>query len=399
MRSGELKEEIDTFFLKRQLLPIDMENPELRKLADRLKGDTEKETLTNILEWQDRNIKFWWERWPFDLSLTILIPFSTLLVLLIFLPFLSLLYDSKFLDAFGMLVIVLVIFFVMMVFSNTVGKLFYLFLVLPLVYLFTILAFRNWVLAQIIFPYTLIYVGCLGAIALIMVYLFIRYNTFLGKKPIIEKISKFTEMVNDTFLLSLPIGKILMYKSAICKDYAKLTASLLFITYPDSELRFITKPSHVAAGIVIKNKIYALDQHLPIESLDNWQISRNTEADIYKLKIDKKSKKESVDVVFIRHVPIPKKSNELPPKVDTEKLTEEIAQKLEIKQIQHIEEPYFEKPLPNYAIYYDNDEIIKCSLIRYIQNMLQRELCGKVDKISYVNISQKEKDLMVSVWL
>ena len=84
---------------KKQFLPTlkDIENEELKNLADRLKGDSDKETLTNILEWQDRNIQFWWERWPFDLSLKVLGPISGMLVLIIFFPFLQLLYPSKFL--------------------------------------------------------------------------------------------------------------------------------------------------------------------------------------------------------------------------------------------------------------------------------------------------------------
>jgi hypothetical protein len=44
--------------------PSDIKSVELKKLAGRLKGNSEKETLTNILEWEERNIKFWWERWP-----------------------------------------------------------------------------------------------------------------------------------------------------------------------------------------------------------------------------------------------------------------------------------------------------------------------------------------------
>lgn len=50
---------------KKQFCPTveDIENKELGKLAKRLKGDSDKETLTNILEWQDRNIIGWSNRW------------------------------------------------------------------------------------------------------------------------------------------------------------------------------------------------------------------------------------------------------------------------------------------------------------------------------------------------
>ena len=41
----------------------------VRDLAYRLEGELDKETLTNILEWQHRNMKFWLERYPMPLIL------------------------------------------------------------------------------------------------------------------------------------------------------------------------------------------------------------------------------------------------------------------------------------------------------------------------------------------
>jgi predicted transglutaminase-like protease len=42
----------------------ELKNKEVIHLSKRLKGESDKETLTNILEWQDKNIYFWTERWP-----------------------------------------------------------------------------------------------------------------------------------------------------------------------------------------------------------------------------------------------------------------------------------------------------------------------------------------------
>jgi predicted transglutaminase-like protease len=39
----------------------------VKDLASRLEGKSDKETLTNILEWQHRNMKFWLERYPMPL--------------------------------------------------------------------------------------------------------------------------------------------------------------------------------------------------------------------------------------------------------------------------------------------------------------------------------------------
>ncbi len=51
----------------------EIENNKVKSLANRLKAESYKETLTNILEWQDRNIVFWTERHPIlSLLLTLL---------------------------------------------------------------------------------------------------------------------------------------------------------------------------------------------------------------------------------------------------------------------------------------------------------------------------------------
>ncbi len=205
-------------------------------------------------------------------------------------------------------------------------------------------------------------------------------------------------MVNS-FRPSLPIDKILEDKLAVCRDYAKLTASLLFKIYPESELYFFKTLWHRAVGIKVNNKIYVLDQCLPILTTDNW-LKENKGAEVYISKLKRDSGIKIIEVTFNKHEPIPENSNGYLPDINTEKLTEEIANILEIKQISygHMMEL---KPLSYYAIYYDNDEIIKYSIIRAIKNRLENEFCGNMDNISKVNInqSQNKKDLIVTVWL
>ncbi|TFH44529.1 MAG: hypothetical protein E4G94_03600 [ANME-2 cluster archaeon] len=194
---------------KKQVCPTleDIENTELKKLANHLRKDSNKETLTSILEWQDRNIQFWWARYPF--------PFC----ILFFIPFLFFAFS----------------------------------------YLMMSMELRVPIIGVIIFLYSLFYLGCLVSVALI------QHLTSLR-----EKKCKFIEVLYDTFRLGLPVDKILKYKLAVCRDYARLTSSLLFSIYPDSKLFFISIFGHVAVGITIKNKIYVLDQHLPILTIDKW---------------------------------------------------------------------------------------------------------------------------------
>jgi len=393
---------------EKQFLPTlkDIENEELKNLADRLKGGSDKETLTNILEWEDRNIQFWWERWPFDLSLKFLGTISWMLVLIIFFPFLQLLYPSKFLIIEALLTVFVTIFIFISIFSNILPLVFYVFLFLPIVYLLTSVALRIPLLAhQNILPYTLFYVGCLGAVILIMVYLFIRYRIFFREeKSISKKLFKFLELVNRTFQLSLPVNKLLDNKLAVCRDYAKLTASLLFNVYPDSEVYFITIPQHVAAGIKIKNKIYVLDQRLPILTTDNWLIKWNKKkANTYISKLKRDSGGRPINVTFDKHDPITREQKEAP-KINNTELTEEITNLLGINQSLYKDKTDFRITdfricLKNFVIPYEDDAITKYSLIRTIKNKLESELCSNMDKISKIEINQDKGDLIVKVYL
>lgn len=71
----------------------ELRSNEIIELASRLNASTNEERLTNILEWQDRNIVFWIERWLpsliFFVSLTIFF-----VVLLYLAPFPSLLMHA-----------------------------------------------------------------------------------------------------------------------------------------------------------------------------------------------------------------------------------------------------------------------------------------------------------------
>ncbi len=77
-------------------------------------------------------------------------------------------------------------------------------------------------------------------------------------------------LIKSTFEVSIPLHTVLKYKLAVCKDYAKLTAVLLYNLFPDNSIYFISIPRHVAAGIEINGKLYVLDQKLPVMTLNGW---------------------------------------------------------------------------------------------------------------------------------
>ena len=73
-----------TFYFggKKQFLPNsdELENKDVTELLERLKGKSDKETLSNLLEWQERNLDYWNERGYLDSSLHILMGVGILII-------------------------------------------------------------------------------------------------------------------------------------------------------------------------------------------------------------------------------------------------------------------------------------------------------------------------------
>ncbi len=72
------------FGCKKQFLPNsdELENRDVKELLERFKGESEKETLTNLLEWQSRNISYWVERGYLDSFLRPLVMIGVVLIFL-----------------------------------------------------------------------------------------------------------------------------------------------------------------------------------------------------------------------------------------------------------------------------------------------------------------------------
>lgn len=333
--------------------PKDITDTELLELTKKLKGDSEKETLTNILEWQDRNIKYWLERWTLTLTFIGLI-FSYFLVILVLIisGFIVLaihlysLYNGT--DAFLQLAVVV---------NN-------------------------------IFKYINAVMVAMGGMAIEFILILIIISAFY---LLILKLTKYKNMEWKAIYYTcpiprLPVSKILKYKLAVCRDYARLTASLLCNIYPDSDVYFIRTNLHETVGIKFKDEIYVLDQHLPISTIYNY----DENADIYSLKKDLKGN------ITSKQEPKRTKITKLC-EINTEELTEKVATILNIKQSSSKNKPDFNICLEEYAKNYCYDEIIQHSLVIAIKNTLENEFCGNIHRISKITISQNNEDLMLEV--
>lgn len=322
--------------------PKEIDSEEISKLTKRLKGESEKETLTNILEWQDRNIRFWHERWIGNLSV------FGIICIVLFLLFLSLFIWSLPYIGGGALRVNLEILSLLIFIGIMIGI-----------------------------------VICIFLMCYLFLLRFTRYNK-IGWKAVYY--------IYYTLFPNLPVNKIMEYKLALCRDYTRLTASLLFNLY--SEVFFIKTTWHETVGVKLKDEIYVLDQRLPISTIDNNGYAK---AKIFRATKDSKGNitLKQEQIVKIKTLSV----------INSEELTNEVAKVLKIKQNSLKDKPDFEIPLKEYVkneydalIKFHDDEIIKYSLMRAFKNRLESESGSNMDKISKISIRQYKEDLMLEVY-
>lgn len=239
--------------IEKQFLPTkeDVNDKEVEKLSKRFKGYSDKEILTNVLEWQEKNIQYWNDRG------------NTFLFLLLYLFLITsiLLLPIQANIKWGVVGI-----FILFGFFDLILTLSYILpLIASIIALFTWTYSINFSVANKILPVgSLVILSIiLGSLISLLLYLRLKYRNLKSIQPEFK--------LRDTFKLSLSVDKILKYRLAICRDYAKLTAALLLNIYRENKLYFITIPNHVATAIQIGNKKYVLDQRLPVTSLEKWK--------------------------------------------------------------------------------------------------------------------------------
>lgn len=358
---------------KKEFCPTleDIENEEIQRLAKLLRGSSEKETLSNILEWQDRNIKYWEERQAISQALLVLSCIMTVVTFLI---------------------------------TWNIGVREFL-IRSPYPHIISILGF----LIGSMITYIVLLMPILW-IYLLVVYRHMFHDLDFGFKKILKL------AFIETMAKNLPVEKILEYKLAVCRDYAKLSAAILLNIYP--EVYFITIPRHVATAIKIGEKLYILDKHLPILTLEKWLIKykyllkwnkpwHKHDYTIYVAKIEMNPQGNPINVVINKY-PSNKHSQPKTGKIQ-EKIVEKSLKKLskrlsvffKIPPEEKIEKTNFKHEifLRNFIVYLEDDEIVLESIFRLLKNKIESELCSKVSKISKIKLLQKDSDLIVHIYL
>ena len=419
---------------KKQFNPSvdDIKDDNLEELANKLKGDSTKDIITNILEWQHNNILYWEERGTFGIPL--------LLLPIIFFG----VYESAILSKNTYIILLP---FLGAVWSIIAGLLIFITLLIIWLYfngarkLLIILLASTYILAELIIinptPDSIngntglinasIHGMLLGISIFTIIYLILIYLRHFRMYSIKPNFLNLLNILYDTFRFSLPVGKVINYRLAICRDFAKLTAALFFFNYPDSKVYFFIISSHVATAVKINDEgeYYIFDKKLPVLTKDGWLKKWNvTEANVYSSELSRNPE----DKTFIKFKNYRKEYLTGYPKTKTSilkklkqafksdsleknenivniselsELTDKVSKLLGINQSSHKEISDFDFTLENYAVYYENDDIVKYSLTRAIKNKLENEFCSNINKISKIEINQCEndKDLNLSVYL
>lgn len=393
---------------KKQFIPTseDVKNEDLKKLANQLKGDSDKQMLTSILEWQHKNISYWMERGILETSWIFLRPIYYFICTIVF-ALISIVIYVILVPVLGTEVSIKVgffIFIILLIWAISQGTLIN--LMLPLVFFYPLyIIMKTFVLnspSKSAFEMTITsFNGVLfGASLFTLIYITLSYLPLFRRDPIKTKLSKLSRIIKSTFELSIPVGKILEYKLAICRDYAKLTAALL-LNCGVSKVYFFMIQSHVATAVKIKDKYYILDQNLPVLTKDGWfKRWEVKEANVYTSKLARNLNSEITGVSF-KKMPISIFSAKDGNAINAAELADKVSELLGINQSSQKDIPDFDFTLKNYAVYYEDDDIVKYSLTIAIKNKLENEFCGNIDKISKIEINQCEndKDLNLLVYL
>jgi predicted transglutaminase-like protease len=381
-----LLDKIRQYFYYRQFVPTkkDLDNDDLQKLAQRLKTDSFNKTLVNIVEWQERNIEYWDERWITSSILNVLLvialgsitvflgqanPYSYYLLLL-FIPLI--LIGNYTLNIIIYLCIVF-LYIILLLLSLTIGA-------------------PTLTISSNIFVFVILISFISGSFISLVLNLILKYKNIKRFTPDFKP--------DDTFKLSLPIGQILKYRLSICRDYAKFTSALLLKIYPEKEVFFVLIPKHVAVAIKSDGKFFVLDQRLPILTLDKWKEKWRLRFNKKDLDIDTLEIYLEKDKVEVRTIKMDNISFILD-KSDIEELIKKLKEllKLQTQEAKEQTDPNLEFPVKNIVPLFCNENLFKDSLIELVKNKIEDELVGNINEIKNVDIELKNEDLILKIWL
>jgi predicted transglutaminase-like protease len=330
-------------------------NDKVKSLANRLKAGSYKETFTNILEWQERNMEFWTERHPI---LTLL-------------------------ERIWVILAVAVIVFLV---GGVLVSIFFLTVLNNKIVAFWFLQIVVWSIQN---PW--LFIGVLGSSTIAILATMISILHYNRKFPWKEVPRGLWNVIWPNISMDFLLKK----KLGVCRDYAKITACLLSNIYQNTEVYFVSAPGHVAAGIYIENRLYMLDQRLPILTIDRW-------SDYRKPKIsDRVEIFDPIKTTLREGRPI---GSYLQTRIKSEPNIEDLAKRM-TELLNKREQPdgktiSLQEPIPilwkkGYILYEEN-EMTDYSLVRYLEMKISSEQIRK-NQIARIELSRDGDDLTFQI--
>lgn len=322
----------------------EIQNNEIRRLARQLKAKSHRETLTNLLDWQERNIKFWNERHP---TVWVLIYVYIILLAIYIIFFLG--------YSLSRILVMLNISTAVLWFSQTAGCF-----------------FVTWVAML---------VSSTATTFAIMIFI-LHYNRKIPWKEILEA-------TKNVLIPSISMDFLLKNRFGVSRDFAKLTACLLLNLYPDAEIYFASAPAHVATGIKIENILYMLDQRLPILTKKRWDVYRKPKKS-HKIKKFENFK----NYIECKNSTIPQDESEQ----NLENLNNRMTALLNVKEKSDNHKITFQKEFrwENGRILYEDNELVNYSVARFLKRRISDEMLD-IKEIAKIDVSfdEKKKDDLI----
>jgi len=381
----------------KQCCPKFSEINEIDNLALRLQGKNEDETISNILEWQDKNIEYWYERSDLSLisfffsvlgisiiavciSLGTIIPLLKLLLLmLLFIPlFLININHNKL--YFIVTFLIEITFATLWLIKN------------PQLLLMKIQFFGIWTVQISEFLFVLIVIS--GIIISNFIYAIFKNYHFLHKNIKKNNLKNLYKLFISMFNVSLSLKDILNYKIAVCRDYAKLTIAILLKLNIHPYL--LQTSNHAAGAVKINNNYYVIDQRLPIQIFDKWKCNQKGKIRIYEvLKEFNSDGKEKITLNLIKYEPhtngLLSQSKDIIKKNLENDIDNFFPRNDDAKY-----EKICEFPINVDSFFYD--EVTHFSIVRLIKKRIDDEFGYNIKVFSKIEIEPNKDDLSVKIY-
>lgn len=356
----------------------DLNLKKVQNVSTSINGTNKLETVTNILEWQSQNIRYWFERADLCGYLSILSIIGFVIVL-----YWTSICSIKYL-------LILALFGIILIYIN----------VLYLVPLITIFLLGTFLIFGYILKwnnpiYYLIIGSILGGFFINLIVTSAKYKHYI-KKYSKWNSSELLAVLIRTFNINISVDIILKYRWAICRDYAKLS-SVLLLNGGFKEVYQLTIPQHVVSAVYIDNKLYVLDQKLPLMRVDTWlEKFKKKSANCYKITCENsKVLFEPVGIVS-KNICLKNSENDI---INEEKIVFDLKKSLKIefngeKSGKILEINDFPK---NLAKYYDKNTHL--SIIRLMRNRIDSELGMNIENITNIDLELDNDDINLKIYL